>query len=135
MDQLPDWLSRQESFSSQIHALRGLLGMIQDQLAKRASQTPRLIRRLESGEVDPRLSTLMKTANGLECELVVRLVPKKNVLKMLEERAKQKVKMLIQLSKGTAALEEQEPKEGMARYAFNSLVKDFLKKRSKLWDE
>lgn len=135
VDQLPDWLRQQKSFSSQILNLRNLLGMTQGQLAKRASQTPRLIRRLESQEVDPQLSTLMKTAQGLECELVIRFVPKKNIPKMLKERAVQKVKKLIQLSKGTSALEEQEPKSEQVRWAFNTLVNEFLQKPSKLWDD
>src|SRR3989344_3009688 len=90
VEQLPEWLRSAELYSKQIRSLRNLLGMTQEQLAKRALQDPRLIRHLEAGDVDPQLSTLVKTAQGLECELVIRFVPKQLISKLLKERAKQK---------------------------------------------
>ncbi|MBI4208500.1 MAG: helix-turn-helix domain-containing protein [Deltaproteobacteria bacterium] len=110
--------------------------MTQAQLAKRASQNPRLIRRLESGEVDPRLSTLMKTAEGLECKLVVRFVPKQPVVKLLRQRAEKKAEQIVELSKGTAAMEEQEPKDVIVQFQKTAIAEELIdKKRSLLWED
>lgn len=135
MEQLPEWLHSAELYSEQIRSLRNLLGMTQEQLAKRALQVPRLIRHLEAGDVDPQLSTLMKTAQGLECELVIRFVPKKSVSKLLKERAQKKAKKMVQLSKGTAAMEEQQPKNSIVQLQINELVNELLKKPSLLWED
>src|SRR3989338_2033328 len=105
--ELPGWLRKSLNFSDQIRALREFLGMTQAQLAKRAKQNSRLIRRLESGEVDPRLSSLQKTAAGLECELLIRFIPKQPVSKILHHHARQQAKAIVEQSQGTAALEEQ----------------------------
>lgn len=135
VEQLPEWLRSAEIYSKQIRSLRSHLGMTQEQLAKRASQAPRLIRHLEAGDVDPQLSTLAKTAQGLECELVIRFVPKKLISKLLKERAKQKAAKMVQLSKGTAAMEEQQPKNFLIEIQMNELVNKLLQKPSLLWDD
>lgn len=135
VEKLPKWLRSAELYSEQIRSLRNLLGMTQGQLAKRAAQSPRLIRHLEAGDVDPQLSTLAKTAKGLECELVVRFVPKKKVSKLLKERARQKAAKLIRLSKGTAAMEEQQPKDFLIRIQVKELIDKLLKKPTLLWDD
>ena len=135
VEQLPEWLRSAELYSKQIRSLRNLLGMTQEQLAKRALQDPRLIRHLEAGDVDPQLSTLVKTAQGLECELVIRFVPKQLISKLLKERAKQKAAKMVQLSKGTSTMEEQQPKNFLIQMQINELVDKLLKKPSLLWDD
>lgn len=135
VEQLPEWLRNAERYSKQIRSLRNFLGMTQEQLAKRASQSPRLIRHLEAGDVDPQLSTLEKTAQGLECELVIRFVPKKWISKLLKERAQQKAEKLVQLSTGTAAMEGQQPKNFLIQIQINELVAKLLKKPSLIWDD
>lgn len=135
-DQLPEWMCSKESYCEQIRSLRTLLGMTQEQLANRAVQHPRLIRRLETqGETDPQLSTLIKTAEGLECDLVVRFVPKKPIPAVLEECARQKASKMIQLSKGSSAMEEQEPNDVFVQFQINELTKELLKKPSLIWEE
>ena len=136
VDKLPDWLTQEHDYSTQIRSLRLFLGMTQEQLASRASQNSRLIRRLESGTVDPRLSTLKKTAEGLECELIVRFVPKKPLIALLRQKAEQKAKEIVRLSKGTAAMENQEPQNKYIKHQIEELIEELInKKLSLLWEK
>lgn len=135
-EHLPEWLKKSIDYPAQIRALRSILGMTQAQLAKRASQSPRLVRRLESGKGDPRLSTLQKTAEGLECDLIVRFVPKKSIIKLLKKRAEEKAQQIISLSKGTATLEEQEPLDLYAHQQLKDLIEELMdKKKTLLWED
>ncbi len=136
LDQVPQWLQLLEPVGAQIRGLRTLLGMTQGQLARRADQQARLIRRLESGDGDPRLSTLVKAAQGLECELIIRLVPKQPVPKLLKHRAEAKAKQILALSKGTAALEEQQPEEKYIKQQLAEIESDLIdQKQSALWED
>lgn len=135
IEQLPEWLCSQEVYSEQIRALRKLLGMTQGQLARRAGKDPRLICNLEGGKNDPQLSTLLKAAEGLACELVIRFVPKEPIAKMLKERAQNKASQMVQLSQGSSAMEEQEPKKIFVQLQITELVNDLLKKPSLLWED
>jgi predicted DNA-binding mobile mystery protein A len=136
VDRLPDWIRQGKDYSTQIRSLRSTLGMSQEQLGKRSSQSGRLIRLLESGKGDPQLSTLKKTAHGLECDLVVRLVPRKPIVKMMREKAKKKANQIIQHSKGTAALEQQQPEEKYVKHQIKQIVEELLdKKPSLLWED
>ena len=106
------------------------------QLAKRSKQDPRLIRNLEGARVDPRLSTLQKAAEGLGCELLLRFIPKQSLTKTVKERAIQKAKAIIALSKGTAAMEGQEPKGFLIKMQIEDLAKELMaKKLSSLWED
>lgn len=133
---LPDWLAKGEPFYAQIRKLRTTLGMTQEQLARRASQNSRMIRRLESDGADPQLSTLQKTAKGLECELIVRLVPREPIVKLLRNRARRKAERIVRLSKGTAAMEEQEPQDKYVKIEIDRIVEELLdKRRRSLWED
>ncbi len=133
---LPDWLRSPERIGVQIQRIRALLGMTQTQLARRSGQYLRMIQRLESEEVDPRLSSLKKAAEGLDCELIVRLVPRQPIQQSIRQRAEQKADQLVKLSVGTAALEEQQPAEKYIKQQREDLVRDLASKRpSLLWDD
>lgn len=136
LSRLPEWLATKERYSSQIRSLRTILGMTQEQLAKRSDVDPRMIRRLEAGDGDPQLSTLMKTAAGLECELVVRFVPKRPLAVTLRERARRKATQIVAQSKGTAAIEEQQPQAKYVRHQIAEMTEDLMDHRpSLLWDD
>lgn len=112
------------------------MGMTQEQLARRSSLASRMIRRLESETGDPQLSTLMKTAAGLECELVIRFVPKRPLAATLRERARKKATQIIAQSKGTAAMEEQQPREKYVKHQIAEMTEDLIDHRpSLLWDD
>ena len=51
-------------------------GLSQKQLAERCGTTQSAIARLEAGGRPPRIDTLLRIANALDCELVVELRPR-----------------------------------------------------------
>ena len=55
---------------------RGAIGMSQRQLAELVGTTQSAIARLERGGRPPRIDTLLKIAEALECELIVDLKPR-----------------------------------------------------------
>jgi DNA-binding XRE family transcriptional regulator len=55
---------------------RAAIGMSQRELAELVGTTQSAIARLERGGRPPRIDTLLKIAEALECELVVELVPR-----------------------------------------------------------
>lgn len=52
------------------------LGLSQRELAERCGTTQSAIARLERGGRPPRIDTLLRIAEALECELLVELVPR-----------------------------------------------------------
>ena len=68
------WLFAQ--IASQVADRRRELGLSQVQLAKLCNTTQSAIARLESGGRPPRIDTLLRIANALDCELVVELKPR-----------------------------------------------------------
>ena len=55
---------------------RTALGLSQRELAARCGTTQSAIARLERGGRPPRIDTLLRIAEALQCELVVELVPR-----------------------------------------------------------
>jgi ribosome-binding protein aMBF1 (putative translation factor) len=55
------------------------LGLSQAELAELVATTQSAIARLESGGRPPRIDTLLRIANALDCELVVELKPRTNM--------------------------------------------------------
>ena len=55
---------------------RGALGLSQRELAALCGTTQSAIARLESGTRAARIDTLLRVANALDCELVVKLRPR-----------------------------------------------------------
>lgn len=55
---------------------RGAIGLSQRELALRCGTTQSAIARLESGSTQPRLSTLLRLAEALECDLSIELSPR-----------------------------------------------------------
>lgn len=136
LESLPEWLKWTEPIGEQIHSLRVLFGMTQKQLARRSGQYLRMVQRVEGAEVDPRLSSLQKLARGLDCELMIRVVPRRPISKLVGEQARRKAEQIIRLSKGTAAIEEQQPREEYVRQQLRNLIDQLIKERlSSLWDD
>jgi transcriptional regulator with XRE-family HTH domain len=59
-----------------VAARRSELGLSQQQLATLTSTTQSAIARLEKGGRPPRIDTLLRIADALDCDLVVRLEPR-----------------------------------------------------------
>ena len=62
--------------ANQVVARRKALGLSQAELAARCDTTQSAIARLESGGRPPRIDTLLRIADALECELSVELQPR-----------------------------------------------------------
>jgi len=116
--------------------VRSALGLTQKQLAKRLQTLPRMVGRLEREEVDPRLSTLEKLANALDCKLLIRFVPKQDLKELLYERAKIKAEKLVHMSAGSAGLELQKPSGKAIQSEIKRLTEEIIhRKRSSLWED
>ena len=57
---------------------RGAMGLSQRELAELCGTTQSAIARLERGGRPPRIDTLLRIAEALDCELVVELEPRKH---------------------------------------------------------
>jgi len=68
------WLFAQ--IAEQVAAQRTARGLSQVQLAKLVGTTQSSIARLESGGRPPRIDTLLRIAEALECQLAVELRPR-----------------------------------------------------------
>jgi transcriptional regulator with XRE-family HTH domain len=62
--------------AEQVAARRRSLGLSQAELADLCGTTQSAIARLESGGRPPRIDTLLRVANALDCELEVELRPR-----------------------------------------------------------
>jgi transcriptional regulator with XRE-family HTH domain len=69
------WLFGQ--IADQVAARRRQRGLSQAQLAELCNTTQSAIARLESGGRPPRIDTLLRIANALDCELAVELRPRR----------------------------------------------------------
>ncbi|MDX1385942.1 MAG: helix-turn-helix domain-containing protein [bacterium] len=133
---LPTWLKKPLPIGKQLIMLRNALGFTQSQVGRRIRTNQRNVLRLEKEGVDPRLSTLKKLAEALECELLIRLVPKKDIEKLLREKAQEKAKKLVEMSASSAGLELQKPSQETIQFEIDRLSEEILKnKRSSLWDD
>lgn len=94
-----------------IRMLRASLYMTQAQLAKRAGIAQSHLARIESGKVDPQLSTLTKVWGALFCDAVLLPRPRRGIDEVLEERIKEKARMNVARVAGTMALERQLPED------------------------
>jgi len=68
------WLFGQ--IADQVGTRRRELGLSQAQLAKLCGTTQSAIARLEGGGRPPRIDTLLRIANALECDLAIELRPR-----------------------------------------------------------
>jgi transcriptional regulator with XRE-family HTH domain len=64
------------AIADQVADQRRARGLSQSELAKLTDTTQSAIARLESGGRPPRIDTLLRIANALDCELVVELRPR-----------------------------------------------------------
>src|SRR4030095_3449188 len=133
---LPFWLKTPISFGKQIYMVRNALGMSQEQLARKIKSGQRVIVKLEKEEGDPQLSTLRRVAESLNCELLVRFVPKIDLEKFLREKAKNKAENLVKMSVASSNIELQKPSSTTVRSEIKRIAENILaKKRSSLWED
>lgn len=132
---LPPWIRQPIPLGQQILMLRSTLGMTQTQLARFMKSTQRVVVRNEKEEGDPQISTLKRIAENLNCELLIRFVPKTDLKKFMKEKAQSKAEQLIKMSTSSANIELQKPSHEMIESEIRLLTREILdKRRSSLWE-
>jgi len=119
-----------------IPLIRKQLQMSQRTLAKRAAMQQSSIARIESGRLDPNISTLKKIADAMGCDLIITIVPRSDLETMRENQAKTKAEQKIRYLHGTMSLEKQAPNQKLLKELLDEEVKNLLDSSgSALWDE
>ena len=73
---LPQWINEYPKLNNQVKAIRESMGISQEQLAENIGLTWRSIPNIESGNVNPKITTLQKIADYLNCDLKILLIPR-----------------------------------------------------------
>jgi len=136
IDVLPAWLSNYPDFKDQIKLLREILGMTQEQLAKMVNRSLRSIQQIESGEARPKISTLYRIANALNTELKITLIPRQNIMKFLDEKARKKAEQIVRLNETSSTLEIQPPSKEESQKQIEKLKNEILeRRRDSIWNQ
>ena len=132
---LPPWMEIHQRIGEQIKLLRQALGMTQDQLAKRAGMAQSAVAQIESGvRKDLCASTIRKIGEALNCETMIRLTPKKDILEFLDEKSTAAAKKIMKGSTANTAIELQLPEEKTMNRQLSKIKSEILEKhRSFLW--
>ena len=117
---------REEAVFKQVREIRKQRGLTQVQLAQRIKNSQKLITRIENEEVDPRLSTLRKIAQGLKCELSVQLVSPEPHRMSLESIAEEKAREWVMMSVANSAIELQRPSEEVIEEEIHRVKSEML---------
>ncbi|GKS57146.1 transcriptional regulator [Nitrospira sp.] len=114
--------------------LRGYFRMTQRDLAARAHISQPHLAGIESGRVDPQLSTLRRICDGLACDLVVEPRPRKPLKELLHGQARSVALARLKQTMGTMALENQAPDEELFEKLLERRTSEILNdKRERLW--
>jgi len=98
-----------------IYYIRHALQLTLENLAKRTNLTKASIQQMEKREAQGRitLATLKKLADSMDCEFVYAMVPRKEIKKILYEKAYMKAKQIIKNADVHMTLEDQRVREEM----------------------
>ena len=119
-----------------IRAIRDALGMTTSQLATRMGVTHTRILVIEKSEPlgNLKISTLKRTAEALDCQLVYALIPRNKLKTMIRKQAEKKAKAMFQKAEHTMKLENQES-ENTNDVELEDVIQELLKgSQSRLWD-
>lgn len=122
------------SHAEWIRILRGYLRMTQMELAKRSNISQPHLAAIESGRIDPQISTVRRIYEGLSCDLVVEPRPRKPLNQVLRGQARGLALKRLKHTMGTMALENQAPDEEVFRQLLEKRTNEILKDdRERLW--
>ena len=75
-------------------------------------------------------------AQALNCELLIHMVPKQEIVQLLEEKSTEKATKLVSVSSGNTALEMQLPEKKYIDLQVTEMKEEILKKHRKtLWEK
>lgn len=116
--------------------IREALGRTERQQAERLGISGSALHKAETSEVEERISLaqLRKMADGLDCELVYALIPRKPLTEVVQERAQQLASEEVHGVAHTMSLEDQRPTDERIQKQVNRRAEELLRgKWSKLW--
>lgn len=116
--------------------IREAIGRTERQQAERLGITGSTLHKSEKSEADERitLAQLRKMADGLDCELVYALVPRKPLTEVVSDRAKQLAKEEVYGVAHTMSLEDQRPTDERIQKQVSRRADELLRgKWSDLW--
>jgi len=119
-----------------IRTIRRALGMTVSQMAERLHVTPGRITQLEKQEAVGKatLSSLIKAADALDCELIFALLPRDSLESRLRERAAEHSAAAVLEVAHTMALEQQRPSDSALEAQKEAHVEQLLRGPwSRLW--
>lgn len=115
---------------------RSQLSMSQRALAKRAKVPQSTISSVESGRLQPNISTLKKILNSIECDLLISILPREEFETTRRKQAKAKAIRSIQYLEGTMNLEAQKPDAGLLRELLKEKTEKLLDSSGpELWED
>lgn len=115
--------------------IRAQLGMSQRSLANRAKVPQSTISKIESGLLQPNISTLKKVLSSMECKLLMSAVPEKSLETIRKNQAIKKAEKKIQYLKGTMSLEKQIPDREFLKELIDDEIRRLLNSSSsELWE-
>jgi predicted DNA-binding mobile mystery protein A len=116
--------------------IREALGRTERQQAARLGISGATLHKSEQSEAQERisLSQLRKLADGLDCELVYALVPRKPLTEVVHERAEQLAKQEVYGVAHTMSLEDQRPTNARIQKQVTRRTEELLRSKwSDLW--
>jgi len=119
-----------------LKAIRESLGLTERQQADRLGITGSTLHKSEMAEAEDRitLGQLRKLADGLDCELVYALVPRKPLTQVVEDRARSIALQEVSGVAHTMSLEDQRPATDRLRKQVEQRTAELLRGRwSDLW--
>jgi len=121
-----------------IRAIRDVVGMTGEQLAKRLSINKQRVSRLEHDEKlgKVKIGTLRNVADALDCVFVYSFVPKSSLEQTVKEQAAIIARKRMARSNQMMRLEKQELNETEKSKAIKNLIDEIIEMMPKqLWDE
>jgi predicted DNA-binding mobile mystery protein A len=131
-----DLVKRQAPSRGWLKLIREALGRTERQQAQRLGITGSTLHKSEQSEADDRitLGQLRKLADGLDCELVYALVPRRPLTEVVQERARAIAMEEVGGVAHTMGLEDQRPGADRLRKQVERRTEELLRGRwSDLW--
>ncbi|MBN3855729.1 mobile mystery protein A [Paraburkholderia sp. Ac-20340] len=131
-----DLISRRPPPRGWLKAIRESLGLTERQQASKLGMTGPSLHKSELAEAEERitLGQLRKLADGLDCELVYALVPRKPLTQVVEDRARSIALEEVSGVAHTMSLEDQRPATERLRKQVEQRTAELLRGRwSDLW--
>ena len=131
-----DLINRRPPPRGWLKAIRESLGLTERLQAERLGMTGSSLHKSELAEAEERitLGQLRKLADGLDCELVYALVPRKPLTQVVEDRARSIALREVSAVAHTMSLEDQRPATDRLRKQVEQRTAELLRGRwSDLW--